>query len=146
MLNVSVKDIREKIIFGSWLDIWGKDFLVTDFGKYVVKKIDNSEVFDRNVVISPILGGIPPADISNGAKVLICINFTDNIFCISHMGENCYEVLAEICRRKDVTLIADISILPFRLGDFDRIHFLDDDSYVETDRDFIRKYISLGGV
>lgn len=147
MLHLSVKDIREKYVSSGYFEHWLDDkYIESDFAKRVVKEIDNSELVNANLTISPVLGGIPTSKISGGAKALICIMYTDIIFGLSQMGENCYSVLADICKEKDVTMIADIALLPFSWGDFGKIHFLDDDSYVTSDKDYLRVYHKLGGM
>lgn len=146
MLHLSVKDIRQEIIHSAWYDnALDTELMASDFSKYVVKKIDKSNLVSPYNVISPVLGSISTRMISGGAKVLICIKYTDIIFKLSQMGENCYSILAEICREKDVTMIADIPVRLFHFGDFDKIHFLDDDSYVTSELDYLTKYIGLGG-
>lgn len=108
--------------------------------KKVVKEIDKSELISVYNVISPVLGSISSYMISGGAKTLICMRYTDIIFSLSQFGENCFPILGDICDIKDITVIADISVLPYRYGFHGEIHFLDDDSYVNDDKEYLRKY------
>lgn len=119
-------------------------YIETDFSKRVVKEIDKSELVNRNYVLSPVLGSISTKNISGGAKILICTMYTDKIYRASSFGDNCFPILADICREKDVILLMDVSFTPFRAG-FDKVYFIDSDKTVYTDMDFIKEFARLGG-
>lgn len=117
----------------------GVEYLETNFSKSIVEKIDKSKVYDRNLIISPILGGIPPERLSGGTKTLICINYTDWVFSITAMGENCYEILAEIAEKKDVLLTCDRSMALYVYGFFGNIYVENTGKLVNNDIDLMEE-------
>lgn len=120
------------------------EYLETDFSKRVVKEIDKSELINRYLVLSPVLGSISTECISGGAKTLICIKYMDKVFRLSSVGDNCFPILAEICEEKDVIMLADRSFLPFNYG-FSVVHFIDSNKDVYSNEEFLYEYIGLGG-
>lgn len=84
--------------------VFDKQNLLTDFSRRVIKEIDNSEVFDRNVVISPILGGISPTRLSTGVKGILLYKYYDMVINLTHFGDNCLSLLQEISLEKDITM------------------------------------------
>lgn len=143
MLNLYFGDREDALYSGDgWFDHQlDKQYITTDFSKRVIKDIDNSEVYGENLVISPIFGGIPPRDISGGSKALITLMYTDKIFSLTAFGENCYPYILEIASTKDITLCNDSIVTLFEFGTLDKVHILNDDSFVYSDRELIDKYI-----
>jgi hypothetical protein len=81
------------------------EWILSDFSKLVIKKIDKSEVIDKDCIMSPILGAIPVSEISGGTKTLIMMNFDDShIFNASSCGDNCADFIVDISERKDLTI------------------------------------------
>lgn len=118
--------------------------LLTDFGKAVVKSIDNSEVYGRNLIISPILGGIPPERLSGGTKTLLSLYSEDNvIFRLSAMGDNCLPFLADIAKIKDITLSTSEFRPLFRNSSLDKVLVLNDNSIVTNDKDLLVKSLKV---
>lgn len=145
MLKVYVERrlYKEEITFSGWFDYdLDDEYLETDFSKYVVKEIDKSELVNRNLVISPVLGSISTERISGGAKTLICMKYMDKVPRCSHFGDNCFPILAEICKEKDIVMLLDISFLPFNYG-FDSVYFIDTGVTVYNNSDFMHEYIKL---
>ena len=65
-------------------------WLLDDFAKKVIRKVDDSEVIDAHAINSPVLGMIPPTDLSGGVKTLLLIkNRPDMVFNASTCGDNC---------------------------------------------------------
>lgn len=80
-------------------------WLLDDFAKKVIKKIDNSEVVDAQAIKSPVLGVIPPTDLSGGAKTLLLIkNCPDKVFNASTCGDNCAKFILELAKSRDITI------------------------------------------
>ncbi len=50
------------------------------FVKRIVSTFDSSEVSDRQLIISPVLGQIPLERLSGGAKALILLHGTDDFY------------------------------------------------------------------
>lgn len=80
-------------------DAWLDD----PFVRKIVHVVDTSEVKDRQCILSPVLGQIPPERLSGGAKALILLYeeddfYTDLIVC----GSNCEELILDIAEKKDI--------------------------------------------
>lgn len=148
MLKVYIerKLFREEISLEGWFDYdLDDELLETEFSKRVVKEIDNSELINRNLVISPVLGSISTRNISGGAKTLICMKYMDKVPRCSHFGDNCFPLLAEICKEKDIIMLLDTSFLPFNYG-FDSVYFIDSGKTVYDNESFMDEYFDLGGL
>lgn len=80
-------------------------WLLDDFAKKVIRKVDDSEVMDTHVIKSPVLGMIPPTDLSGGVKTLLLIkNRPDMVFNASTCGDNCARFILELAKEKDITI------------------------------------------
>ena len=74
-------------------DEWFDDAFV----KKIVKVVDDSEVRDRQLIVSPVLGQIPPERLSGGAKALILLYETNNFYTdLIVCGSNCEDLLLDI--------------------------------------------------
>ena len=68
----------------------------------MIQDVDNSIVLDSGVIDSPILGKIPPVNLSGGVKTLILVKFEkDKIFNVSTCGDNCAKWLLKIAEEED---------------------------------------------
>lgn len=117
--------------------------ILKDFSKKVIKGVDDCDVVSENLVISDVLGPIPPSRLSGGTKTLMCLMYTDWLFSITAMGENCYKYLKEIADQKDVTLCCDSIVTLFKFADFGKIQILNDNSFVETDKELVFKGVDF---
>lgn len=80
-------------------------WLLDDFAKKVIKKIDKSDVVDAQAIKSHVLGMIPPTDLSGGAKTLLLIkNCPDKVFNASTCGDNCAKFILELAKSRDITI------------------------------------------
>ncbi len=80
-------------------------WLQSDMAKRIIKTIDDSEYVSGEFIQSPVLGGISPRDLSTGCKaLLIILNEPDTIVSGDRMGDNCYPLLLEIAKNRDVTI------------------------------------------
>ena len=107
MLNIYFGDMPSAIynteIFfkNTYEDSW----LLDDFAKRVVKKVDGSDIVDAQAIKSPVLGMIPPTDLSGGVKTLLLIkNCPDKVFNASTCGDNCAKFILELAKKQDVTI------------------------------------------
>lgn len=107
MLNIYFGDMPSAIynteIFfkNTYEDSW----LLDDFAKRVIKKVDGSDVVDAQAIKSPVLGMIPPTDLSGGVKTLLLIkNCPDKVFNASTCGDNCAKFILELAKKQDVTI------------------------------------------
>lgn len=67
----------------------------------MIQDVDKSTVLDSGVIDSPILGKIPPVNLSGGVKTLILVKFnTDRVFNVS----TCAKWLLKIAESEDRTV------------------------------------------
>lgn len=82
-----------------------EEWLTSDLSKQMIKDIDKSEVISANCIQSPVLGQIPPTDLSGGVKTLILMANDDSmIFNASMCGNNCAKWILEIAKLKDLVI------------------------------------------
>lgn len=82
-------------------DAWIVDPMV----KEMILDVDKSTVLDSGVIDSPVLGKIPPVQLSGGVKTLILVKFEkDKIFNASTCGDNCAKWLLKIAENEDRTI------------------------------------------
>lgn len=80
-------------------------WILDDFAKKVIKKVDGSDVIAAQAIKSPVLGIIPPTELSGGVKTLLLIkNCPDEVFNASTCGDNCARFILELAKAKDVTI------------------------------------------
>lgn len=72
----------------------------------MIRDVDKSVVVSAHVIDSPVLGGIPPLQLSGGVKTLILMAFDDSgeVFNASAGGDNCAKWIVEIAKKKDLTI------------------------------------------
>ena len=82
------------------------EWLTTPLAKEMIRDVDRSEVISAHLIDSPVLGPIPPKDLSGGIKTLLLMAYdTDGkIFNASVCGDNCAKWILEIGKREDVTI------------------------------------------
>lgn len=82
-----------------------EEWLEDNFAKAVIKGVDKSKVLDKHLILSPVLGMIPPLMLSGGTKTLLLIkNCPDQIFNASTCGDNCAKYILQIAKKRDVTI------------------------------------------
>lgn len=107
MLNIFYGDMKEAVYNTAnyfkydYEDNW----IIDPFVKDMIKDIDKSIVLDSGVIDSPILGKIPPINLSGGVKTLILVKFNkDKVFNVSTCGDNCAKWLLKIAELEDRTV------------------------------------------
>ncbi|MGN0363291.1 MAG: DUF4869 domain-containing protein [Bilifractor sp.] len=71
----------------------------------MILDVDHSTVLDSGVIDSPVLGKIPPEQLSGGVKTLILIKFEkDKVFNASTCGDNCAKWILRLGRDEDRTI------------------------------------------
>ena len=82
-----------------------EEWLEDNFAKAVIKGVDKSKVLDKHLILSPVLGMIPPLMLSGGTKTLLLIkNCPEQIFNASTCGDNCAKYILQIAKKRDVTI------------------------------------------
>ena len=108
MLNIYFGDMPEAIYNTSvyFDNSYQDDWITDDLTVKMIKSIDKSEVKGANVIISPVLGGIPVTKISGGVKTLILVSHdkSGHVFNASTCGDNCAKWLLDIGKTRDVTI------------------------------------------
>ena len=98
--------------------------------------MDSSDVIDVRAIKSPVLGVIPPTELSGGAKTLLLIkNCPDEVFNASTCGDNCARFILELAKEKDVTINLR-HIMDFGKAKF-TAKILNDDSIVRGMEEFL---------
>lgn len=98
-----------------------EDSWITDpITREMIRDIDKSLVLDSGVIDSPVLGKIPPVQLSGGVKTLILVRFEkDKIFNASTCGDNCARWLLRIAENEDRTInlrhLMDFGSDPFEI-------------------------------
>ena len=104
------------IVFGECKDViyntslffknkYESEWLTEEQTKQMILDIDKSKVLSDGAIESPVLGIIPPTNLSGGVKTLILIDhIQDKIFNASNCGDNCANWLLKIAEQKDVTV------------------------------------------
>ena len=107
MLNIFYGDMADAVFnTASYFKYDYADEWITDpFIKEMILDVDSSTVLDSGVIDSPILGKIPPVQLSGGVKTLILVKFhTDRVFNASTCGDNCAKWLLKIAEKEDRTI------------------------------------------
>ena len=120
MLHVIFGDCKD-VIYNTSLffkNTYESEWLEEDETKQMILDIDKSKVLSDGAIESPVLGIIPPTNLSGGVKTLILINhISDKIFNASNCGDNCAPWLLKIAQKKDVTVNLR-HLMDFGTGDF----------------------------
>ena len=115
--NMPVAVYNTAVFFkNDYEDEWIMDPLV----KEMILDVDHSTVIDSGVIDSPVLGKIPPLNLSGGVKTLILVKFEPKrVFNASTCGDNCAKWLLKIADQEDRTVnlrhIMDFGEKPFVL-------------------------------
>ena len=108
------------------------EWLLDDFARKVIADVDLSEVVGANCILSPVLGGISPLQLSGGVKALILMkHFPGKIFNASNCGDNCAKWILELGREQDFTINL-FHVMNMGSGRFD-IRILNDSRLVVHD-------------
>lgn len=107
MLKIYFGDMPEAIYNTEvyFKNTYEDEWLQDDFAAEVIKGVDQSEVVDRHLIESPVLGMIPPVMLSGGTKTLLLIkNCPEKVFNASTCGDNCAKYILKIAEEQDITI------------------------------------------
>lgn len=107
MLHIYFGDMPEAIYNTEvyFKHTYEEEWLEDDFAKTVIKGVDKSNVLDKHLIQSPVLGMIPPLMLSGGTKTLLLIkNCPNQVFNASTCGDNCAKYILQIAKKRDVTI------------------------------------------
>ena len=131
MLNIYFGDMPEAIYNTEvyFMNVYDDEWIVDDFAKKVIKKVDKSEVLDSQAIKSPVLGIISPERLSGGTKTLLLMkNMPDKIFNASTCGDNCAKYILKLAKERDLTINLR-HLMDFGKAKF-KAHILNDNSDV----------------
>ena len=95
MLNVFYGDMPN-VIYNTavyFKNTYAEEWITAPLTREMIQDVDHSTVLDSGVIDSPVLGKIPPVQLSGGVKTLI-----------STCGDNCAKWLLKIAENRDVTI------------------------------------------
>ena len=127
-----------------------EEWLDDAFVKRIIKTVDGSDVQDRQCILSPVLGQIPPERLSGGAKALILM-YKENDFYVDLIvcGSNCESLILEMAERKDITCsLSGYDVSFENLGDAEcsvPVKCLNDGSLMKTHDEFVMKMLEYVG-
>ena len=107
MLNIYFGDMPEAVYNTSvyFNYTYEDEWLTSDFAKEVIKKIDKSNVLGPHAIESPVLGVIPPENLSGGTKTLLLMaNDPEKVFNALTCGDNCAPFILKLAKKKDLTI------------------------------------------
>ena len=107
MLNVFFGNMPEAVYNTAvfFKNDYEDEWIVDPFVKEMIRDVDHSEVIDSGVIDSPVLGKIPPLNLSGGVKTLILVRFEPNrVFNASTCGDNCAKWLLKMAEEEDRTV------------------------------------------
>ncbi|MCD7808752.1 MAG: DUF4869 domain-containing protein [Erysipelotrichaceae bacterium] len=115
-------------------DEWLEDELI----KKMILDVDQSVVKGKQLIISPVLGPIPPERLSGGVKALICMYKSDAYIDLIVCGPNCEKWILEIAQNKDIIVGMSGYDLTFKNMNIEAI-CLNDQSNITNYVDWILK-------
>lgn len=137
---------RPDFIFhpNAYFDVDYEDsWLSSDFGRDVIQTIDRIPL-QEDVVLSLARHGMRPEDLCTGTKNLFLCKHVDKLNHMSKMGANCFPFLLDIADQKDVYMAVTAPCFMWDEQLKGRaVHFVNDDSFVNTGEDFLHKMLKL---
>lgn len=84
---------------------YDRDWLTKPNTIAMINDVDNSKVLGGSAIESPVMGIIPPVNLSGGVKTLILIDqVPEKVFNASNCGDNCAKWLLKLGNEKDITI------------------------------------------
>lgn len=107
MLNIFYGDMPEAIYNTAvyFKNVYEEAWITAPLAREMILDVDKSTVLDSGVIDSPVMGKIPPTDLSGGVKTLILIaNEPDKVFNASTCGDNCARWILKLAEKRDITV------------------------------------------
>ena len=127
-------ELVDSVFDNNYEDEWLNDPVV----KEMVLDVDKSEILSPHCIESPVLGQIPPSELSGGVKALILALKTDWEIWATACGNNCAKWFLKIGERKDLTISIE-HYFKFPVMEFDFIDAATGELFHDY-MDFIVKY------
>ena len=121
------------------------EWLLDPMVKEMIRDIDKSEVIGVHLIDSPVLGPIPPSELSGGVKALICMlcDDSDYIQDATNCGDNCAVWIQRISQKKELTVRLGY-IMRFSDEEYFDIVIMNNGAHVDNYHDFVRVCIEAG--
>lgn len=88
------------------------NIIMGDFEKRMIREVGKCEVIGPNLVISEILGAIPPSDMGGGLLAVLAMKYADykedGRVDLSQVGENMIPYIREVASEKDIHVTTSI--------------------------------------
>lgn len=107
MLKIFYGDMPEAVYNTAvyFKNVYDEEWIMQPLSIEMIADVDQSVVLDHAVIDSPVLGKIPPINLSGGVKTLMLINnVPERIFNASACGDNCAKWLLKMGQEKDITI------------------------------------------
>lgn len=119
------------------------DNMVTDYARRAVREIDNCIVFDRNVVVHDVYGGLAPESLSGTCHAVLLVRFNpDLVVDFANVGEKGYYIIADLAREMDIEMCTTMSIGKFfRITGLTGVVIANTGDICNSARDFVNALI-----
>lgn len=122
MLSIYFGDMPEAIYNTSvyFQNQYADGWITSDLSKQMIRDVDHSEVISAQLIESPVLGAIPPTQLSGGVKTLILMAYDKkHIFNASTCGDNCAKWILAMGKEKKLVInlrhLMDFGQEPFKI-------------------------------
>lgn len=122
MLSIYFGDMPEAIYNTSvyFQNQYADGWITSDLSKQMIQDVDHSKVVSAQLIESPVLGAIPPTQLSGGVKTLILMAYDKkHIFNASTCGDNCAKWILAMGKDKKLVInlrhLMDFGKEPFKI-------------------------------
>lgn len=122
MLSIYFGDMPEAIYNTSvyFQNQYADSWVTSDLSKQMIQDVDHSKVISAQLIESPVLGAIPPTQLSGGVKTLILMAYDKkHIFNASTCGDNCAKWILAMGKDKKLVInlrhLMDFGKEPFKI-------------------------------
>ena len=127
-----------------------EEWLGDPFVKRIIKMVDDSDVQDRQCILSPVLGQIPPERLSGGAKTLVLMYKEDDFYPdLIVCGSNCENLILDMAQHKDISCSLSGYDISFKnLGNVEYpvpVKCVNDGSLMKSHDEFVLKMLEYVG-
>lgn len=127
-----------------------EEWLDDPFVGRIIKTVDGSDVQDRQCILSPVLGQIPPERLSGGAKALILMYKEDDFYVdLIVCGANCESLILDMTQSRDISCSLSGYDISFKnLGDAEHsvpVKCVNDGTLMKTHDEFVMKMLEYAG-
>lgn len=146
MLSLLFCDCKDTILsvdryFDNWFD---ETYLDDDYAKRIVSEVDKCEVISPYNIISPVLGSISYTLLSGGCKALLMLKYMDDVkIDFSYLGGNCYQLLVDIAKEKDICIYSSEPVPLLRLTDLKELYLVNQSRVITDNAECFDAYLEF---